>query len=194
MNRTSRPPADGRRAGGGFVDVYLTTHQGVYDDAPEAAAFEEAYRTATGADPESVSAALGFDGINLMADAMGRAGDLAGDKMRDALAAATGVMGATGEISYVAPSRIPSKSVALVQGVDGEIDVKFTRAKSLNNDLQNLIASIDALVVALGGFRRTPTRPSTSRFASTARRCCRGRLGSSVSRWPRAGRRCRAGR
>ena len=106
-------------AGDAARNVYFTTHQGVYGDAAEAAAFKEAYKTATGADPESVFAALGFDGINLMADAMGRAGDLAGDKVRDALAATTGFKGATGEISYVAPSRIPSKSVALVQVVDG---------------------------------------------------------------------------
>lgn len=38
------------------------------------------------------------------------------------------------------------------EGANGEIDVKFTRAKSLNDDLQKLIASIDALVVALGGI------------------------------------------
>lgn len=38
------------------------------------------------------------------------------------------------------------------EGADGEIDVKFTRAKSLNDDLQRLVESIDALVVALGGI------------------------------------------
>ena len=38
------------------------------------------------------------------------------------------------------------------EGADGEIDIKFTRAKSLNDDLQRLIESIDALVVALGGI------------------------------------------
>jgi hypothetical protein len=41
--------------------------------------------------------------------------------------------------------------LGLITETEGEIDIKFTRAKSLNDDLQDLVASINALVIALGG-------------------------------------------
>jgi len=106
-------------AGPAAREVYFTTHQGIYGDAPEALAFSEMYTTEYGTAPEAVFAALGFDGINLMADAMNRAGSTDGVAVRDALAATQGFKGATGEISYEPGVRIPSKSVALVEIVDG---------------------------------------------------------------------------
>src|SRR5918992_378733 len=85
-----------------------------------AKAFTDAYQTDYGKAPESVFAALGYDGINLMADAINRAGDLAGDKIREALAATKDFKGATGTITYEPGQRIPSKSVALVEIKDGK--------------------------------------------------------------------------
>lgn len=110
-------------AGEAARDVYFSTHQGIYDDAPEGAAFAEAYTTEYGVAPEAVFAALGFDGINLLADAMNRAGSTDGEAVRDALAATQGFKGATGEITYQPGSRIPSKSVALVEIVDGKFSL-----------------------------------------------------------------------
>ena len=53
-----------------------------------------------------------------MADAMARAGTVDGPAVRDALAATEGFEGVTGTISYAEGSRIPSKSVALIEVVD----------------------------------------------------------------------------
>ncbi|MDP9368521.1 MAG: ABC transporter substrate-binding protein [Chloroflexota bacterium] len=102
-------------AGDASRDVFFTTHQGVFGDAPEGKAFAEAYQTKYGKAPEVAFAALGYDGIKLMADAINRAGSLEGEAIRDALAATQGFNGATGTISYEEGSRIPSKSVALVE-------------------------------------------------------------------------------
>src|SRR5215217_1872624 len=107
-------------AGDTAHDVYFTTHQGIYGDDPAAVNFKTAYKTKTGKDPESVFAALGYDGIKLMADAITRAGSTDGPVVRDALAATKGFKGATGEISYEPGVRIPSKSVALVEIKDGK--------------------------------------------------------------------------
>ena len=63
-------------------------------------------------------AALGYDGVKLMADAINRAGSTDGAAIRDALQATQGFRGATGEISYPEGSRIPQKSVAIVEIVD----------------------------------------------------------------------------
>jgi branched-chain amino acid transport system substrate-binding protein len=107
-------------AGDAAHDVYFTTHQGIYGDDPAAQAFKTAYQAKTGSAPESVFAALGYDGVRLMADAITRAGSTDGVAVRDALQATKGFKGATGEISYEPGIRIPSKSVALVQIVDGK--------------------------------------------------------------------------
>lgn len=101
-------------------EVYFTTHQGIYGDDPAAAAFNEAYTAKFGAAPESVFAALGYDGVKLMADAIQRAGSTDGTAIRDALQATDGFVGVTGTITYEEGSRIPNKSVAMIQVVDGE--------------------------------------------------------------------------
>lgn len=110
-------------AGDAARNVYFTTHQGIYDDAPEGKDFAAKYAAEYGNPPEAVFAALGFDGINLMADAMTRAGSTDGAAVRDALAATAGFKGATGEITYEAGSRIPSKSVALIEVKDGKFSL-----------------------------------------------------------------------
>jgi branched-chain amino acid transport system substrate-binding protein len=101
-------------------NVFFTTHQGIYGDDPAAAAFAKAYEAEYGNPPEAVFAALGYDGVKLMADAMTRAGTIDGAAVRDALAATQGFQGVTGTISYEPGSRIPSKSVALIEVVDGK--------------------------------------------------------------------------
>jgi branched-chain amino acid transport system substrate-binding protein len=106
-------------AGDNAREVYFTTHQGIYGDAPESVAFIEAYETEYGTKPEAVFAALGFDGINLMVDAIRRAGETGGEAIRDALGETSGFKGATGEITYKDGSHIPDKSVALIEVKDG---------------------------------------------------------------------------
>jgi branched-chain amino acid transport system substrate-binding protein len=101
-------------------DVVFTTHQGIYDDTPAAAAFIAAYEAEYGRPPENVFAALGYDGVNLMVDAMERAGTTDGPAVRDALNATTDFQGVTGTISYADGTRIPAKSVALIEVVDNE--------------------------------------------------------------------------
>jgi branched-chain amino acid transport system substrate-binding protein len=107
-------------AGAAATDIYFTTHQGIYGDDPAAKAFSEAYQAEYGSAPESVFAALGYDGVNLLADAIGRANSTDGPAIRDALAATKGFQGVTGTISYEEGSRIPSKSVALIKVTDGK--------------------------------------------------------------------------
>lgn len=107
-------------AGDAATNVFFTTHQGIYDQTPESEAFNAAYEAEYGNPPEAVFAALGYDGIKLMADAIARAGSTDGAAVRDALAATQDFHGVTGTISYEPGSRIPSKSVALIEVVDGK--------------------------------------------------------------------------
>jgi branched-chain amino acid transport system substrate-binding protein len=106
--------------GDAATNIYFTTHQGIYDKTPLSEAFNAAYEAEYGNPPEAVFAALGYDGINLMADAITRAGIVDGAAVRDALGATEGFEGVTGTISYENGSHIPSKSVALIEVVDGK--------------------------------------------------------------------------
>jgi branched-chain amino acid transport system substrate-binding protein len=110
-------------AGASAREVYFTTHQGIYGDAPESQDFIAKYEEEYGNPPEAVFAALGFDGINLMADAITRAGNTEGEAIRDALGETKGFKGATGEITYKEGSHIPDKSVALIEVKDGKFNL-----------------------------------------------------------------------
>jgi len=120
-------------AGPSARNVFFTTHEGIYGDQSDAAKkFNDEYTKAYGKGPDSIFAALGYDGINLLADGITRANDTAGDKIRDALASTTGFKGATGEISYTKESHIPTKSVALVEAKDGKFElIKTTVPKTV---------------------------------------------------------------
>jgi branched-chain amino acid transport system substrate-binding protein len=106
--------------GDAATNVFFTTHQGIYDKTPVSEAFNAAYEGEYGKPPEAVFAALGYDGIKLMADAITRAGTIDGAAVRDALAATQDFQAVTGTISYEQGSRIPSKSVALIEATDGK--------------------------------------------------------------------------
>ena len=101
-------------------NVFFTTHQGIYGDDPAAAAFAKAYEAEYGNPPEAVFAALGYDGIKLMADAMTRAGTIDGAAVRDALAATQGFQGVTGTISYEPGAAFPRSLWHLIEVVDGK--------------------------------------------------------------------------
>ncbi|CAN5468218.1 ABC transporter substrate-binding protein [soil metagenome] len=106
-------------AGDKSHDVYFTNHAGLLGGSPEGEAFVAAYQAEYNRAPESAFAALGFDGVKLMVDAIARAGNTEGAAIRDALQATQGFKGATGEISYQPGVRIPQKSVAIIEIVDG---------------------------------------------------------------------------
>ena len=98
------------------ANVFFSTHLGVYGDDPTAAKFRDAFKKEYGQEAQSVFAALGYDGVNLVADGIKRAGSADHKAIRDALAVTKGWKGASGEITYPPGIRIPSKSVALDRG------------------------------------------------------------------------------
>ncbi len=105
-------------AGDKSHDVYFTNHAGLLGGSAEGEAFVTAYQAEYDRPPESAFAALGYDAVKLIADAIGHAESTDGPAIRDALQATQGFRGATGEISYPEDGRIPQKSVAIVGIVD----------------------------------------------------------------------------
>jgi branched-chain amino acid transport system substrate-binding protein len=96
------------------VPIYETVAKGLIDgitfvdaydpDKPEVKAFVAAYKKGTGKDPQNLHG-YGYDGINLVADAIRRAGSTDKEKIREAMQQTNyaGVMGAQG-MKYSFPS------------------------------------------------------------------------------------------
>jgi branched-chain amino acid transport system substrate-binding protein len=97
--------------------VFFTTHAylGADSQDPEVIAFRAAYEQAyPGTTPDAFTA-LGYDSARLLLDAIERAGSEDAVAVRRALAQTRGFDGVTGSISYAAGSRIPSKSVTILE-------------------------------------------------------------------------------
>jgi len=104
---------------GNLSDIYFTTHRFIGVDTPAMMAFVDAYKAKYGHAPSNAFAALGYDTVNLIADAVRRAGSTDPGAVRDVLAATTGFDGVVGKISYAPGKRVPIKAVAVIAVDDG---------------------------------------------------------------------------
>ncbi|HEX8560834.1 MAG TPA: ABC transporter substrate-binding protein [Pyrinomonadaceae bacterium] len=86
--------------GGAALDgAYMVNHYSVDDPSPAVQKFVAAYKAKyAGVAPDAI-AALGYDAMNVLADAIRRAGGTESAKLRDALAQTSGFAGVTGSIS-----------------------------------------------------------------------------------------------
>jgi branched-chain amino acid transport system substrate-binding protein len=116
-------------AGKGAENVYFTTHSlmdaQLGTDAVKKfmAAYQAEYKTP----PENAFAALGYDTVKLIADAIKRAGSDDPKAILEALGKTTNLPSVTGSITFQPGSRIPQKGVTIILVKDG----KFTLAKEV---------------------------------------------------------------
>lgn len=100
-------------------EVYFATHAYRGSERPEVTAFVQAYEKEYGKPPENAFAALGYDAVDLLANAIDRAKSSEPKAVAEALAATKGFKAVTGTISFTRPSRVPIVPVAIV-GVENE--------------------------------------------------------------------------
>jgi branched-chain amino acid transport system substrate-binding protein len=112
-------PLIGEEAGDLADDVYYSTHVALDSSAPRVRRFVAAYRERYGRAPENAFAALGYDTMRLIANAIRRARSATPGAIRRALAATRGFPMVTGTLSYARGRRIPVKSVAVLRVQDG---------------------------------------------------------------------------
>ena len=113
-------------AGKGAENTYFTTHA-LMDATLGSAAmkrFIAAYEAEFKASPENAFAGLGYDTVNLIADAIKRARSADPKAIREALVQTKDLPGVTGAITFQPGSRIPQKGVTVILVKDG----KFTLA------------------------------------------------------------------
>lgn len=100
-------------------NTYFTTHVSLSNSAENVSNFVNAYTEKYGNAPENGFAALGYDTMMLIADAITRADSVDGAAVQAALAETTGLSGVTGTISYEG-SRVPNKSVTVIKVEGGK--------------------------------------------------------------------------
>jgi branched-chain amino acid transport system substrate-binding protein len=99
----------------GIKQIFFTTHLFLGVDTPAMRAFVKAYTRKFGVPPPNAFAPLGFDTINLFADAIRRAGSIKPDAIRVALANTRDFQGVVGKIAYAPGSRVPIKAVSVIR-------------------------------------------------------------------------------
>jgi branched-chain amino acid transport system substrate-binding protein len=116
-------------AGAASENVFFTTHAlmdttGGTDGIKK---FIAAYNKEYGHDPENAFAALGYDSVYLLADAIKRAGSTDAQAIKSALEATSNFPGITGAITLGPDAHIPRKGVTMIAIKDG----KFTLGAEL---------------------------------------------------------------
>ena len=111
-------------AGATTSNVFFTTH--ALMDATSGTdgikKFIAAYKAEYGNDPENAFAALGYDTVYLLADAIKRAGGTDSAAVKTAIEATKDFPGITGKITFAAGSHVPQKGVTVIDIEGG----KFT--------------------------------------------------------------------
>ena len=102
---------------------FFTNHYSKDDTRPEVQAIVQKYSAKFGAAPDAL-AVLAYDGMNIMLDAIKRAGKTSGEAIRDALKA-TDLACVGGQIRYD-EFRNPVKSVVIIEMKDGQQVYKTT--------------------------------------------------------------------
>lgn len=99
--------------------IYFATHIALDNPDPTVQEFVDSYENMFGTKPESGFAALGYDTIMLLAQAISRADSAKPDQVREALATTKGFKGVTGKFSYPEGVRVPMKSVDIISYSNG---------------------------------------------------------------------------
>jgi len=103
-------------AGKAANNVYFTTHafMSATRGTPRVRAFMAAYKKEYGVEPASAFAALGYDAIYLMVNAIRHAGSANPKAIRKALSETKDFQGVTGTITYPPGERVPQKTVWVI--------------------------------------------------------------------------------
>ena len=107
--------------------TYYSTHFSPDNTDPLAQKFVAGFRAKYGGETPDAMAALGYDSVMVLADAIRRAGTTSGPELRDALAATRDLPGATGATTLDA-KRDASKSAVIITTRDGRFQFVETIA------------------------------------------------------------------
>lgn len=99
---------------------FYSNHYHADDPDPAVRNFVEKYRQRFGQKPDSL-AALGYDAMKILADAMGRAADLKGESIRNEIAKTANFAGVTGNITIGADRNPQNKKLVVLEIKNGQL-------------------------------------------------------------------------
>lgn len=108
--------------GEGAHDVYFTTHASLSNPSEKVQNFVKNYKMTYKTDPENAFAALGYDTMYLIANAIKTAGKADPSTIKTALASTKDLDTVTGKITYKSGSRVPTKSVTIIEANNGKFN------------------------------------------------------------------------
>lgn len=100
---------------GAIADGIVHTTAGFPVEGSKLGAFYEKYKAATGAAPETVYVATGYEIPWILDAAVAAAGTMDGPALRDAIANLKNVEVLTGKVTYAGTNRMPSRDITLVE-------------------------------------------------------------------------------
>ncbi len=104
---------------------YYSNHYFYGDPSPVVRNFVQRYKDRYGATPDAL-AALGYDAMKVLGDAMKRAKKLDGPSLRDAIAATKGFSGVTGTITIGPDRNAMGKKLVIEEIRNGQLTLKAT--------------------------------------------------------------------
>jgi branched-chain amino acid transport system substrate-binding protein len=107
--------------------TYYSTHYSSENDSPLVQDFVKKFKAKNGGETPDAMAALGYDSMMVLADAIKRAGTTDEPKLRDAIAATKDYVGITGKTSIDA-NRNVAKAAVIITIKDG----KFKYFETIN--------------------------------------------------------------
>ena len=111
---------------GAIADGIVHTTAGFPVDGSKLAAFYDKFKTATGAAPETVYVATGYEIPYILDAAVKAAGSVDGPALRDALANLKDVEVLTGKVTYAGTNRMPIRDITLVEIEGGKRKLVLT--------------------------------------------------------------------
>lgn len=106
--------------GKGANDVYFSTHASLDNPSEKVKKFVANYNTTYNKAPENAFAALGYDTMYLIADAIKRANSTDLAAIKNAISSTKNLEGVTGQVTYKEGERVPTKSVTILTVKDGK--------------------------------------------------------------------------
>jgi len=101
--------------GGKYAEgVLFVTHVSLSSPAPEVQGFVKNYKEKWGVEPENAFAALGYDAVNITAQAIKIVGSAEPAKIEEGLAFIKDFPGVTGSITFAEGSKVPQKGVSVL--------------------------------------------------------------------------------
>jgi branched-chain amino acid transport system substrate-binding protein len=118
-----------RNGGDALNNTFISNHYSGDNPDPVVQNFVSAYRATFGRDPDSI-AALAYDSVKVLADAITRANSTGGQALRDALATAD-VQGVTGQLK-MNPNRNVDKPAVIQEVTFENGEIKFVYRTTIN--------------------------------------------------------------